>query len=82
MNLYLLRPVKESEFSNGNWDVHLKFIVRAGTEVIARQMVERESGFQFWLNPEIISCTLLTDGEEEGILFSEKKFGFNKFLST
>ena len=81
MNLYLLRPVDESEFASGNWDVHLKFIVRAATEEQARQLAERESGFKFWNNPELISCTPLTDGEEEGILFSEKKLGFNKYLS-
>lgn len=81
MNIYILSPRDEQAFTAENWDIQTRYMIRAETEIRARQLAAENSGFCLWNNVDLVTCTPLTLSGEEAILLTEKKVGYNKSLS-
>lgn len=69
MKLYLLQPIRGWKYG---CDVALGFVIRAESEIRAREMAAElhgDEGPVGWLSPELSACTVLKpDGAEKIIL--------------
>lgn len=71
MKLWLLKPIQDWE---PRYDKAFGFVVRAGTEEVARAYASKDSGAEgseVWLDPQKTSCVVLSEDGEPGTILRD-----------